>query len=467
MGRSQQVTFRTVFGVAEFRSMWAAEAFSQAGDQLARVALAILVYNRTGSAALTGLTYALTFAPAFLGGIFLSGLADRFPRRDVMITADLLRGGLVALVAIPHMPFAVICVLVGLVSFFQAPFKSAQLALLPDVLPGDLFEVGMGIRQMTIQSAQLVGFAGGGALVGALSPSVALLLDTATFVASAAFVRLGVHDRPAAARTTSTDPSVARSVGAGARIIFTDSTLRVLVLFSWLISFLIVYEGLAAPYTAEIGGGDVAVGLILAADPLGSVIGAMIFSRWVPPGVKPRTLGYLPIAACLPLLVCFAKPGLAVSATLFAVAGAVATMVFLESTTLFARRVPDHSRAQALGLGQSGVATIQGVNPLLAGLLADRVGTAHTVGVFGIIGLAMAIPMALSWRHTLAAETGKAEGGGADGDGSEPLAAAEVPELHGGAADDEEPREPVALRPSELGDVAEVLAVEADDERGR
>src|SRR4030095_7182065 len=101
MGRREQVTFRAVFAVAEFRGMCAAEAFSQAGDQLARVALAILVYDKTGSAALTGLTFALTFAPSFLGGMFLSRLADRFPRREVMVAADLLRGALVALVAIP------------------------------------------------------------------------------------------------------------------------------------------------------------------------------------------------------------------------------------------------------------------------------------------------------------------------------------------------------------------------------
>jgi MFS family permease len=77
---ADRVTFRAVFAVREFRAIWAAEALSQVGDQLARVALAVLVYDRTESAALAGLTYALTLAPAFLGGVVLSGLADRFPR---------------------------------------------------------------------------------------------------------------------------------------------------------------------------------------------------------------------------------------------------------------------------------------------------------------------------------------------------------------------------------------------------
>ena len=159
-----RVTFREVFRVAEFRALWFAELLSIAGDQLARVALSVLVFNSTRSATLTGLTYALTFAPSLLGGIFLTGFADRFPRRSVMVLVDVLRAALILLVAVPVMPFWVMCVLVGCVSLLNPPFKASQLALLPQVLEGDRFVVGMGIRSMTIQTAQLVGFAGGGAL---------------------------------------------------------------------------------------------------------------------------------------------------------------------------------------------------------------------------------------------------------------------------------------------------------------
>src|SRR5919198_2565848 len=85
--------FGEVLGVAEFRALWAAELFSILGDQLARVALALLVFQRTSSAALSALTYALTFAPAVLGGALLSGLADRYPRRRVLAVTDPLPAG--------------------------------------------------------------------------------------------------------------------------------------------------------------------------------------------------------------------------------------------------------------------------------------------------------------------------------------------------------------------------------------
>jgi MFS family permease len=398
MGLGTRTTFRSVFAIGEFRALWGAEALSQAGDQLARVALAILVYDRTNSAALTGLTYALTFAPSFFGSIFLGGLADRIPRRTVMIGTDLVRAALIGLVAIPGVPLAVICVLVAGVSFFNAPFKAAQLALLPDVLPGDRFVVGMAIRNVTIQSAQLAGFLGGGVLIKVVSPYLGLALDAATFLASATLVAVGVRRRPAAGGDPTERPSFGQNLRAGAGLIWQSRALRVLLVLTWLPCLLVVYEGLAAPYTRELAGSTIAVGVILAADPLGSVLGALLFSRLVPEDTRPKILGALAIAACLPLLVCFTKPGLAVSVILFAVSGGLGTVVLMQATTSFARRVPDAGRARALSLSNAGVTGVQGLTPLLAGILADHIGAAHTIAIVGLTGLAIALPAAFAWR---------------------------------------------------------------------
>ena len=76
-----QASYREVFAVGEFRALWSAQVLSYAGDQFAQVAIAILVYDRTGSAFFTALAYALTYLPPIIGGPLLSGLADLFPRR--------------------------------------------------------------------------------------------------------------------------------------------------------------------------------------------------------------------------------------------------------------------------------------------------------------------------------------------------------------------------------------------------
>src|SRR5262245_37264624 len=138
--------FRDVMRVREFRALWLAELISVCGDQLARVALAVLVYQRTSSATLTALTYALTFAPALLGGTVLAGLADQFPRRAVLITSDLVRAVLAGALALPGVPLGVVWAAVFGLALAGAPFKAAQLALLPTVLDEQRYPVGLAVR---------------------------------------------------------------------------------------------------------------------------------------------------------------------------------------------------------------------------------------------------------------------------------------------------------------------------------
>ncbi|GAB2560666.1 MFS transporter [Kribbella endophytica] len=393
--------YREVLGIREFRAMWLAELQSVCGDQLARVALSVLVFADTGSAALTGLTYALTFVPSLLGGIFLTGLADRFPRREVIAVVDALRGCLILLVAIPGMPFAVMCVLVGIVSLLQPVFKSAQLALLPAVLGEERYLTGMAIRSITIQSAQMAGFAGGGLLIAVFNPYVVLLVDAVTFFGSALLIRTKLQHRPAADRQR--EDGVRRSWRSSAGetwgLLFADRGMRALVLMLWLMAIVAVYEGMAAPYAAVFGGGSVTVGLILAADPLGSVIGAFVFSKWVPEAWRTKLLGPFAVLAALPVALCLLRPGLVASIVLFVIAGGFGTIVVMQSTTTMTFLLPDARRGQAIGMSNSGLTTATGVSPLFAGLLADKTDAVNAVGWFGLAGLLVAIPLALSWQR--------------------------------------------------------------------
>ena len=99
-------TFSEVFAVGEFRALWLAQILSVVGDQLARVALTLLVFDRTGSSLLAAVTYAASLIPLAIGGVALSGLADRLPRRGVMICCDLGCAVLVASMALPGVPIA-------------------------------------------------------------------------------------------------------------------------------------------------------------------------------------------------------------------------------------------------------------------------------------------------------------------------------------------------------------------------
>ncbi|SFW92339.1 MFS transporter [Amycolatopsis australiensis] len=392
-----RVGFGAVLAVPEFRAMWLAELLSICGDQLARVALAVLVYQRTSSAALTGLTYALTYVPSLLGGILLAGAGDRWPRRDVMVAADVARAALVAVIAIPGVPLWVLCVLVAVMTALGGPFKAAQQALLPTVLEGEQYLVGMALRNVTIQAAQLAGFAGGGLLIAALAPSAALALDAATFVLSAVLLVAGVRRRAAVAQAVR--PAWLSTTGAGIRLIWRDPALRTLVALNWLAGFYVVPEALAAPYAAGIGAGATLVGLLMAADPAGSVLGGVVFGKWIPEDAQVRVLGLLGIAAGLPLVVFVVRPGLVPSVLLLAASGLLATGYNITGTVSFMRRVPDEHRAQCAGVNSAGLITVQGIGAAAAGALADVVSPAHAIAVAGAAGAAVAVPIARAWRR--------------------------------------------------------------------
>ncbi|TDQ05283.1 MFS transporter [Labedaea rhizosphaerae] len=401
---TEKIGFGTVFAMREFRAIWAAYALSTAGDQLTRVALAILVFNRTDSAWLTALTYALTFIPSIFGGALLSGLADRFPRRTVMVISDLCRAGLVAVMAIPRMPLALICVLLVFVVLLGAPFRAAQAAALPDILPGERFEVGLAIRNITQQVMQLVAFAGGGLLITVITPNGALALDAVTFLLSAALVKFGMQFRPPPAGAEAGAPESAAGkavhmMRGGMRAIWEDPALRSLTALVLLTGLLIAPEGLAAPYAQAIGHGTVGTGLLMAADPAGSALGAFLFAKLVPAHLRSRLIGPLALLAAVPLMICVIKPGLVPAMLLWAVTGALGTAYVIQSNASFTRRVPDARRGQASGLIATALLAAQGVGVLIAGVIAEFTGVFNAVAIAGVLAVVLGIGPAATWRR--------------------------------------------------------------------
>jgi MFS family permease len=394
----RQASYREVFAIREFRALFTAQVLSYVGDQFAQVAIALLVYDRTGSAFLTALAYALTYLPPIIGGPLLSGLADRLPRRLIMIVCDLLRAALVAGMAVPRVPFAALCGLLFCTMLLGSPFNSARSALMPDVLPGDTYVVGSSIANISYQASQILGFVAGAAVVAVLDPSRTLGLDAATFVLSAGIVSIWVKGRPAPEREEDDRPSLWRAMFSGARLVFRSPMLRSLLLFGWLAGFYILPEGLAAPYVHSLGGHTIDVGLLMAAMPIGTVVGAFVFGRLVPPSGRVRVMGWMAMLTCAPLVACAAHPPLWVVLALFALSG-VGGAFQLVAASAFVVSVPNTRRAGIMGLAQSGLLAAQGIGILIGGAAAQAIGPAMVVALSGLVGLTCATILALGWTH--------------------------------------------------------------------
>ncbi len=400
--RERQVTYGEVIAVKEFRALWYGQGLSLLGDQLAQVALAVLVYERTRSPLATAAVYALTYLPSIAGGPLLAGLADRFARRGVMVACDLLRAALVGVMALPFIPFPVLCGLVFLVVLLSAPFSAARAALLPEVLEGDRYVVGSALQNMTNQAVQMLGFAAGGALIAGMGPYRALALDAATFVGSALILLAGVRRRPAAGQDGD-KPSMWTMTTAGARLVFGDKKLRTLVLFAWLCGFYILPEGIAVPYAVELYTGvlpiPVITGLLMAAMPTGTVLGAFLFSRFVSPPGRLRLMGWMAMLSCAPLIVTAMRPPLEVVLAAWMLSG-VGGAYQLAANAAFVQRVPSEQRGQAFGLVHSGLMAVQGIGILAGGYAAERLGPEPVVALAGIAGLTVAAVLALIWTES-------------------------------------------------------------------
>jgi MFS family permease len=390
----RRARLREVFAVAEFRVLLVAQTQSRAGDQLARVALALLVFDRTSSAILTTLVYALTYLPPLLSAPWLAGLADRYPRRTVMVGTDLVRAGLVAMMAIPAVPLPAVAVLLVLMTCPQPLFSAARNATLPQVLAGDRFPVGMSIVNSADFLAQIAGFTLGGLMVAALGgPHIALAVDAVTYLVSAALLRGGLRPHP----PEGGGPGAlgrGRFPLAAIGILARDRQLRGLAALLWLFGFYLAPAALAAPYAAQIGAGKAAVGVLMAADLPGAVIGGLLVAR-VPPALRQRLMIPLAVATGLPLLATALVPSVPLAVLAWAGMGVLSSYMTLAQVA-FTRAVPDAIRARAIGLASAGLQTAQGLGVLLAGAIAEAIPAADAIAVCGAAGVAGTIAVSLT-----------------------------------------------------------------------
>ena len=185
----------TVFRNPGLRRVNLAFAGSAVGDWAYATAIVVWAYG-VGGVALVGIWGTLRLVLLAVVTPFASILVDRFPRKTVMITCDLLRFGFAviisALIAV-HAPTLLIVGLATVLSIVSAPFRPAVAALLPQLVEAPEELTAANGTTSTIESlAFFVGPALGGLLLTVASVPVVGLFDALTFLWSAALVS-GIH----------------------------------------------------------------------------------------------------------------------------------------------------------------------------------------------------------------------------------------------------------------------------------
>jgi MFS family permease len=387
----------------QFRLLFSGQIVSNLGDWLDFLALAVLIAYvwHKGAAALAGLAIAIAI-PAILIAPLAGVLVDRWPKRAVMILADLGRAGLViGLVVAPS-----VWVLYPLV-FFKATlstfFNPAEQATIRFTLPEDLLQPAVALSQLVLQATKVLGPALGGLLVGLWSPRVALGADAVSFLCSAAILsRLARVETPVALEDESEGPSFWRELREGLSYIATRRALLICIAgMSALVFLLLAFDTLSPLAFRELGVSRGLFGLAVAAIGLGGVAGTILVGRWGA-AVNPFVLlgGGAFIVGCLVVLIgvaLLAKLGLSpvTWVPVLLVVGVASAGVLIAAPTIMLRETP----AELMGRVSATASAIPTVFSLLApvagaALAAWRgVGFTFTVagGGLAVLGLLLAI----------------------------------------------------------------------------
>lgn len=171
-----------------FALVWAGQSISTIGDGIYRVAIAWSVLQLTGSALAMGGVYFASLIPTI--GITLVGgvVADRLPRRLVMLWSDFGRGLIVALVAAlalsHHLQFWHLLALSLLFGVADGFFSPAYQAVIPQLVEGESLQSANALIQSSTELCRILGPIVGAALLAATGTSLPFALDGASFFVS-------------------------------------------------------------------------------------------------------------------------------------------------------------------------------------------------------------------------------------------------------------------------------------------
>lgn len=257
-------------GQWECRRLFGAQLVSGVGDWAGRLALAVLVFDRSDSALWTAAVMVVSLLPWIGLGQLISTLADRYGAVSTMVVADVARGVLFVTMLAP-VPVWALLVLAFAAGLCVPPFVAARGSALVDVVEADRYGGALALFGMTSQAELVVGYALGGTLIAVLGVHTTLVVNALSFLASALMV-IGLRGTVASKRVAGA-PLGWAGVKRGATVWRDDALCRrALVLFIGSTMFMSLPEALVVPFADEIGASGALVGLLAATIAVGAMI---------------------------------------------------------------------------------------------------------------------------------------------------------------------------------------------------
>lgn len=407
--------------VRDFRLFWTGALISNSGNWMQNVAVPFVVFQLTGSAAWVGFAGFAQFLPAWLMGPLGGAVADRFPRRRVLIVTAAAQAMAATAMAVAwasgvRSPWAYVGLVAVSGSIGGINIGSWQ-AFVPELVPREHLLNAVTLNSAQFNAARAFGPAVGGLVLAQLGVTWAFGLNALSFAAVIGALLL-VKAEGAVARGGGRPKVLAETWDAIRYVrdrpgIVTAIFVVVALGFlgSPIFSFIVVFA------EDVFGVGDTAYGVLAAAQGAGAVLGAPIIAGPGTAWARSR-LTKVGMVAYGSALVAFALSPLYLTAVLaLLVSGAAYLAIAASLNTSIQLQVEDHMRGRVMALYVMGITATVPLGNLVQGALVEVVGARATTTGAGLAFIGVFLVLRASRRlRTLDAEA-DGEGGLAEGHG--------------------------------------------------
>ncbi len=392
-----------------FRQLWLGQVVSQMGDWFNTIALYTIILNLTGSGRDIGLLLVARFVPSFVFGPLSGVLADRFSRRSIMIVSDLLR----ALIVLGFLfvrradQLWLIYVLTVLQLGLSTFFEPAKTAAIPSLVSDRELVAANAISSVTWSVMLTLGAAIGGVLTGWFGTDVAFVLDSLTYLLSAALIAsVRVPKRvkkPKIGFTIGKALGITETIDGGR---YVKSRPRVLALLlvkpAWglgggILTLLAVFGEKIFPVGHSPATG---IGVLFAARGIGTAVGPIVARRMAGEG-KHRMQTSIGIAFMIGGLFYIAfgtATSFVVALIVLGIAHCGGSILWVFSTVLLQRDVEDHFRGRVFAAELALLTLTMAASNYLTGEMLDRFGWSPRAVAVGL-GALFLVP-GIAWFAT-------------------------------------------------------------------
>ncbi|MGV3724771.1 MAG: MFS transporter [Actinomycetota bacterium] len=397
------------FRERNFRLFYAGQLVSMIGTWLQFVAEGWLVFRLTGSPAWLGIVAGAGAAPGLLLTLLGGQVADRYPKRAILLVTQalsMLLALLLAVLAYGRVPtfggwlpihlepwhVAAVAAALGAVNAFSGP---AFQSFLPTLVPREQMGSAIALNSLLWNSSRVLGPLAAGSLIAGFGAAGCFLLNALSYVAViGALLMMRVEER---VNRSGPMPSALEGLRYVGR---TPVALRVMILFGATASFGWLYQTLLPALASEqFHRGALAVGQLTAAAGVGSLVAAFVTAGFSREPVRRILIYGGSVTSSLALLVFSFARSYPVGLGALVVAGFGLILCGVNINARLQEEVPDELRGRVMAVFSLIWMGFQPLGGLLGGAFAERMGSAWAVGLGAGVCLITALGL-FAWSQS-------------------------------------------------------------------